>query len=604
MTDLQSANDPGNDITHVTLNDVDIEMTADDDLDFDDNCWSSAIRRVENTVSRFMDKNRGYVVAGVKGLLLLLYLAYFGYCMYYKFGDEGSIRLLVGTLIGVLYVLKKTTKGLCNFNCLGRCSSVLGGKKKTRAVQRWIKRSLYLLVSAGVAVYIGLEVIRYNPQNIQSLLGVGVFVVLGFVFSTSPSRVNWHPVFWGIVVQFVFAVIILRTSWGYTMFDWSGHRVEDFLKYGNAGAQFVFGKNYRDHRIAFAVMPVMLFFNCVIFMLYHIGVIQVIMKRLGSFLSFCLDCGPIESVVASANIFIGLTEAPLLVRPYLKHVTPSELHAIMTCGFASVSGAVMGTYIQFGVPANHLLSAAVMSAPAALAVTKLMCPETKKSYFRDGVKMELGLEKHRNILSAVSSGAVAAIKIASNTIANQIAFVSLAKLVDHTLEWFGDQAGVPGISFGLVCSYLFYPISYAMGVATQDCGKMGEMLGVKIFGTPIISYTELGRLRENRYQLLDYVTKNNQTWHWQGSDVILEGTNQTLLGGIMDERTEVIATYALCGFSTVTAIGVTLGSLVPMAPERKQDIVRLVIRALVAGNVASFLTGAIAGLLFNGRSFQ
>ncbi|XP_067649041.1 solute carrier family 28 member 3-like [Haliotis asinina] len=548
MKDIQSTTDPGSDIKHVSVDDVDIEMAVDDEMVFVDNCWSSAIMRVENSVKHLMDKHKVKVVAVVKCLLLVLYLTYFTYCMYLK--------------------------------------------------------GLYLLGSAGVAVYIGLDVVRYNPQNIQSLLGLVVFVGFGFVFSTSPARVNWHPVFWGIVIQFVFAVLILRTPWGYALFDWSGHRVEEFLSYGNAGAEFVFGKNYRDHRIAFAVLPVMLFFNSFIFILYHIGVIQVIMKKLGSFLSFCLACGPVESVIASANIFIGLTEAPLLVRPYLKHVTASELHAIMTCGFASVSGAVMGTYIQFGVPANHLLSAAVMSAPAALAITKLMCPETMKSYFRDEVKMDLGLEKHRNVLSALSSGAVAAIKIASNTIANQIAFVSLAKFVNMTLEWFGDQAGVPGISFGLLCSYFFYPLSYSMGVASHDCGKMGEMLGIKIFGTPILGYAELASLRRNRFQLLDYVAKHNHTWHWQGGDVILEATNQTLLGGIMDERSEVIGTYALCGFSTVTAIGVTLGTLVPLAPERKPDVVRLIIRAFIAGNVASFLTGAIAGLLFNGQSFQ
>ncbi|XP_046331333.2 solute carrier family 28 member 3-like isoform X2 [Haliotis rufescens] len=590
--------DPGD-----PVKDVGINIDTGDELDFDDNCWSSAIMQLQSSVSRFTNKHKGQMIAGVKGLLLLLYLAYFGYCMFYKFGDEGSIRLMVGTLLVILYLVNKTTKGLCTFTCLGRCTSVWEGSKALK-VRRWIRRSLYLLVSAGVAVYIGLDVVRYNPQNIQALLGVGVFVALGFVFSTSPARVDWHPVFWGIAVQFVFALLILRTPWGYGVFEWIGQRVEEFINHANAGAEFVFGKSYRDHMIAFGVMPGVLFFNASISVLYHMGVLQAIMNKLGSFLSFCLDCGPIESVVASANIFVGLTEVPLLVRPYLKRATESELHAIMTCGFASVSGGVMGSYIQLGVPANHLLSAAVMSAPAALAVTKLMCPETKKSYFRDGVKMELGLEKHRNILSALSSGAVAAVKIIANIIATMIAFIALIKFVDKTLEWFGNQAGFAGLSFGLVCSYLFYPFSYMMGVATQDCGKMGEMLGVKIFGTSTISFTELGILRRNRFQLLDYVTTHNDTWHWQGSDVILEATNQTLLGGIMDERSEVIATYALCGFSTVTSIGITLGTLVPMAPERKQDIAKLVIRALIAGNVATFMTGSIAGLLYNGQMLQ
>ncbi|XP_048246903.1 solute carrier family 28 member 3-like [Haliotis rufescens] len=601
MTD---STDPGNDSAPVTVKDVGIGMDTDNTLDFEDNCWSSAIMRLQNSVSRFIEKHKGKMVAVVKGLLLLLYLAYFGYCMYYKFGDEGSIRLMVGTVFGALYMVNKTTKDMCKFTCLGRCTSVLEGRKKALTVRRWIRRGLYLLVSAGVAVYIGLDVVRYNPQNIQALLGVGIFMCLGFVFSTNPAKVNWHPVFWGIAVQFVFALLILRTPWGYGVFEWIGHRVEEFINHANAGAEFVFGKSFRDHRIAFAVMPGVLFFNASISVLYHMGVLQAIMNKLGSFLSFCLDCGPIESVVASANIFIGLAEVPLLVRPYLKHVTESELHAIMTCGFASVSGGILGSYIQLGVPANHLLSAAVMSAPAALAITKLMCPETKKSYFRDGVKMELGLEKHRNILSALSSGAVEAVKIIANIIASMIAFVAMLRFVDKTLEWFGRQAGFSSLSFGLVCSYLFYPISYVMGVATQDCGKMGELLGIKIFGTSTISFSQLGILRRNRQELLDYVTTHNDTWHWQGSDVILEATNQTLLYGIVGERTEVIATYALCGFSTVTAIGVTLGTLIPIAPERKEDIVRLVIRALIAGNAASFMTGSIAGLLYNGQMLQ
>ncbi|XP_067649042.1 solute carrier family 28 member 3-like [Haliotis asinina] len=599
MTD---SNDPESDVA--TVKDVEIKTETDDDLEFEDNCWTSAITRLQSSVNGFYEQHKDKVVVGFKGVLFLLYLAYVGYCMYHKFGDEGSIRLLVVTVFVVLYLLNTILKRFCKLPSLARWTSVWRGSKKALSVRRWIRRSLYLLVSGALAVYIGLDVVRYNPQNMQSLLGVGVLVVFGFVFSTSPARVNWHPVFWGISVQFVFALLILRTSWGYGIFEWIGQRVEEFIEHADAGALFVFGKSFEEHRIAFAVMPGVLFFNAMINVLYHVGVLQAVMRTLGSFLSFCLDCGPIESVVSSANIFIGLSEVPLLVRPYLKHLTESELHAIMTCGFASVSGGILGSYIQLGVPANHLLSAAVMSAPAALAITKLMCPETKKSYFRDGVKMNLGMEKHRNVLSALSAGAVDSVKIIANIIASMIAFVAVLEFVDQTLEWFGSQAGVHGLTFRLVCSYVFYPITYTMGLASQDCGKMGELLGMKIFGTSSISFAQLGILRGNRIQLLDYVATHNDTWHWQGSDVILEATNQTLLGGILEERTEVIATYALCGFSTVTSIGITLGTLVPMAPERKEDITRLIVRALIAGNLASFMTGSIAGLMYTGQSQQ
>ncbi|XP_059151422.1 solute carrier family 28 member 3-like [Physella acuta] len=560
-------------------------------------CYVACVEGVERCVGRLYKTTRGYLHAGVRATVILAYYAYFSYCMYYRFGDEGSILLLIGTSLFTIWAVRKCLASKCHVMTIPKCIRACEVPRRAKRALRW---ALYLIALSGLVIYIALRILPSHPQNCQSLLGIVVIIVVCFVISTKASRVNWHPVFWGFIIQYVFAMLTLRTKVGYTIFMRLGELVTSLVSFSDYGAAFVLGRNFREMGLAFNAGVVIIFFNAIIFLLIHWGVLENVVVKLGRTLSYCLDTGPVESVVAVANIFIGLAEAPLLVRNYLPTLSKSEICAIMTCGFASVSGGAMGMFISAGAPANHLLTAAVISAPAALAISKLVCPETEPVNFesQNDVRMTDKSSSNRNSLSVCSEGAVAGLKVVGAVMANMMVFVSILKFIDAILGWFALRAGIRGVTFATICAYILYPLSYIMGAEPEDCGTIGTLIGIKLFATPMVGYAELGKLIKNRHKFEDYMSLGNRTWHWSGTDVILDNLNTTLIGGFMSERSEVIATYSMCGFSAFTAIGICIGTMVAMCPARKDDIIEMVLLAFFAGNVASFATGAVAGLLF------
>ncbi|XP_035825929.1 solute carrier family 28 member 3 [Aplysia californica] len=487
----------------------------------DKGCWVRNVSRVELAVSAVWAKNRRYVLSGFKIFLLLVYLAYFIYCMTVRFGDEGSY-VLVGVTVGLaLYIVHRFHKEL-------RISEV---------VISFSTCILYVAAVVALAIYLGVDILSKHHENAQAILGITFTLIICFLFSHSPSRVNWHPVFWGFIIQFLFASLVLRTEVGYSIFEWIGNFINTIVNLSEKGSKFVLGASFEAEGpgFFFTTAGVIVFFNAMIFVLDYVGVLEFIVLRIGGALAFCLGTGPVESVVAAANIFIGLSEAPLLVRPYLHSVTRSELHAIMTCGFASISGAFMAMFIQAGAPASHLLTAAVISAPAALAVSKLVVPELEGVDLDSQRNVRMRDEEQKNILQACSDGAAFSIKLVASIMVNMMAFVSSMNLVDHLLVWLGERAGIENLTFGYMCSYLLYPLSYSMGVPPADCGPVGTLMGVKLFATPFVAYVDLGKMIENRRSVEQYLIDTNGmgTYHWSGTDVILDSTNVTLVNGFM-----------------------------------------------------------------------
>eukprot|EP00057_Strongylocentrotus_purpuratus_P016788 XP_011671262.1 PREDICTED: solute carrier family 28 member 3-like [Strongylocentrotus purpuratus] len=265
------------------------------------------------------------------------------------------------------------------------------------------------------------------------------------------------------------------------------------------------------------------------------------------------------------------TEAPLLIKPYLKDMTRSEIHAVMTGGFATVAGSTLGAYILYGIDATHLITASVMSAPAALAMSKLFYPETEKSKHLTEEDMVLAKGDELNVIEAAANGASQAIPLVLNVAANLIAFLSLLALVNALLGYFGGLVGYPQLTFEFICSYVFVPIAFIMGVEWADCRVVAELIGLKTFVNEFYAYEVLGKYIENR---------------------------TTGAGPTLSVRSEVIATYALCGFANIGSVGIVLGALGPMAPSRKGDLAAVAIRALIAGTVACFMTACIAGILY------
>ncbi|XP_046560232.1 solute carrier family 28 member 3-like [Haliotis rubra] len=350
---------------------------------------------------------------------------------------------------------------------------------------------------------------------------------------------------------------------------------------------------------AFRIMPLVMMFCSTINVLYYYGILQAFVANLGWFLTFCLGTSPVESVNTALNIVFGPAESPIAIKPFLPLLTPSELHAVMAAGFASIAGSVFGMLTSFGAPANHLLAASVMSAPAALAMSKLIVPETQWTKIKPRDAYNIPVPKFNNILEAVSDGARESLPIVASVIANQIIYIAIVEFVDSTLIWFGNRVGVSGVSFAFLCSYGFYPLVYLMGFSSSDLLKIGELLGVKTFANSYYGYHLFGKLIKNRVVLEHYVTTTNGTWHWDSSDVILDWTNKTLPGGILTKRSEVIGTYAFCGQNHLAALGVAIGVFSTLIPERKRTITKYIIRANITGQLACYMTACIAGMLYD-----
>ncbi|XP_078423898.1 solute carrier family 28 member 3-like isoform X2 [Cetorhinus maximus] len=376
------------------------------------------------------------------------------------------------------------------------------------------KIALYVSLFAFIILWLALDTAKQDSNQLISFVGLLLFIILLFIFSKYPEKVRWRTVFWGIGLQFSFGLIILRTKAGFYAFQWMGEQVQIFLNYADAGSRFVFGEAYTNHFFAF---------------------------KIGWMMQISMNTSPTESLVAAGNIFVGQTESPLLIRPYIVDLTRSEIHSVMTSGFASVAGSVLGAYISFGVPAAHLLTASVMSAPAALAVAKLFWPETETPKMLTKSNLKLNKGEATNIIEAACLGAFTSIALVANIAVNLIAFLALLAFLNAVLSWLGNMFDEPGLSFELICSYVFMPLAFMMGVDWNDSFMVAELLGVKTFFNEFVAYERLSVLIARRIEgKLEYI----------------DGMKQYL-----SIRSEAIATYALCGFANFGSIGIVIGGL-------------------------------------------
>ncbi|XP_032227058.2 solute carrier family 28 member 3 isoform X1 [Nematostella vectensis] len=441
----------------------------------------------------------------------------------------------------------------------------------------WLKWVCIVVILALLALFLGLDN-HDEPERLISLAGLCVNILVCWLFSKNRRKIRWRPVFWGLALQFIFGLLILRTPQGFSVFNFFGRNIQAFLDFTNEGAKFVFGDpTYLDHFFAFKVLPVIIFFSSFISVCYYIGIMQVIIKKLAWLMQVTMGTSAVESLNAAGNIFVGQTEAPLLVRPFLSHVTMSELHAIMTGGFATIAGGVLAAYIEFGVSASHLLSASVMSAPAALAISKLLYPETETpETIEEAIDLPEGGE--RNVIEAAAKGASTAIALVANVAANLIAFLAFLAFFNAMLSWLGSMVGHPELSFEFICSYVLRPVAYLMGVQWKDCDVVAELLGIKTFLNEFVAYIRLSALIKNRTHLQP--------------------------GRTISIRSEIISTYALCGFANFSSIGIQIGGLGPMAPTRIRDMAKIAMRALLAGTIACFMTACVAGVLYDESLYE
>jgi CNT family concentrative nucleoside transporter len=402
-------------------------------------------------------------------------------------------------------------------------------------------------------------------SQVVSVLGLFSMLAIAWLLSVDRRSIRWRPVVVGTALQVVFALIILRTEVGRSAFDAVGAVITRFLDFTDAGASFVFGEKFKEFYFAFKVLPTIIFFSAFITILYYFGVLQRIVKLFAWVMMRGMRTSGAESLSASANIFVGQTEAPLLIRPYVSTMTQSELMAVMTGGFATVAGGVMAAYVGMGVSAKHLLAASVMSAPAALVMAKIMFPEKEHSVTAGKVEIEVE-RPWANAIDAAASGAADGLKLALNVGAMLIAFVGLIALIDWPITALGHAVGLEQLSLRWILGELCRPLAWLMGVSWAESSQVGTLIGIKTAVNEFVGYVEMEKM---------------------------------IAAGQLSPRAEVIATYALCGFSNFSSIAIQIGGIGGMAPERKADLARLGLRAMVAGSLACFQTATIAGFLID-----
>ena len=395
----------------------------------------------------------------------------------------------------------------------------------------------------------------------------GLFVMMGiaWLLSDNKKKMDFRVIIGGVALQFILALIIMKTSMGQVFFIWSKNVVTTVIEMSDAGAEFLFGPSFKDHFFAFKVLPTIIFASSLSYTLFYLGILQKIIGAMALVMKKVMNISGAESLVTAANVFIGQTEAPLFVKPYLRTMTQSEIMVMMTGGMATVAGGVLAAYVGFGISAGHLLAASIMSAPAAIVLAKILYPEQEISPTYGTVSVIPKMEEV-NIFDAACKGASEGLKLALNVGAMLIAFISLVKLINVGLGELGQVIGVT-LSLELILGYLFRPLAFCMGISWEESQIVGQMLGTKVVVNEFLSYIQLG----------EYIS---------GDKV-----------GQLSERAITITTYALCGFANFSSIAIQVGGIGELEPQRKKDFARHGFKAMIGGTLAAFMTACIAGVL-------
>ncbi len=397
-------------------------------------------------------------------------------------------------------------------------------------------------------------------EKFISFVGLLVMVAIATLFSNNRKKIDWRLVGTGIGLQVAFGMLVLWTEPGMVVFDWARTVITKIIGFSDSGAQMVFGDNFREHFFAFSVLSTIVFFSSLMVVLFYLGIIQKVVQFFAWIMMKTMRISGAESLAAAANIFVGQTEAPLVVRPYIATMTRSEIMAMMTGGMATVSGGVLAAFVGFGVDAGHLLAASVMSAPASLVLAKIMIPETQKSKTLGTIKLKIE-KTGSNIIDAACQGASDGLKLALNIAAMLVAFIAFAAMLNWILSAFPHINGEP-LSFERILSWFFAPLAYLMGVSSQDIFTVGVLLGKKTFLNEFLAYMDLKDLK-----------------------------------GQITDRSFIIATYALCGFANFSSVAIQIGGIGALVPERRKDLAALGMKALVGGTLAAFMTACVAGML-------
>ena len=402
------------------------------------------------------------------------------------------------------------------------------------------------------------------------LLGLVTMLGLGYVFSTNRRAIKVKAVAWGLGLQIGLAFLVLRWTYGQELFMTAGDGVKKLLSYSYAGSEFVFGEIGKQHSLlgfsfAFQVLPTIIFIAALFALLYYLGVMQIVIRGAAWVMQRVMGASGAESLNVAASIFMGQTEAPLTIRPFLPDLTQSELMTIMTSGMAHVSGGMMAAYLAFGVEARHLLAAVIMTAPGTLLLSKMLVPETGQPKTMGVVHLE-HVERDSNFLAAIARGTGEGLAMALNVGAMLIVFLALIMLTNGLLGGLHNWLGGHGItwfpmSLEQIFGWVFAPVAFLIGIPRHDCVPIGNLLGTRMVINELVAFSQLGPLK-----------------------------------GALDPRSFTIATFALCGFANFSSIGIQIGGIGALAPNQKSQLAKFGIRAMLAGTMANLMSASIVGM--------
>ena len=406
-------------------------------------------------------------------------------------------------------------------------------------------------------------------DRFTGILGILAVLLAAWLGSTDRKRISWRTVAWGLSLQLIFAFFVLRFDYGQQALSWAGDVVKNMLASTYAGTRVLFGPlgvptGSMGSIFAFQVLPTIIFISAFFAVLYHLGVMQIVIRGMAWVMLKTMRISGAESMNVAASIFMGQTEAPLTIRPFLAKATRSELMVIMTSGMAHVSGGIMAMYIAQGIEPKHLLAAVIMTSPGTILVAKMLVPETGHPITEGTVVMPKDeLHKDENLIGAIARGTIDGGKLALNVAIMLISFMALVALLDSLLGWthgLNYMHWVPG-SLGQILGFFFAPVAWLIGVPWHDCGAIGNLLGTRMALNEVIAYIALGAQK-----------------------------------AVLAPRSFTIATFALCGFANLGSIGMQIGGIGALVPERRNDLAKLGVRAMLAGTMANLISASIAGM--------
>jgi len=411
-------------------------------------------------------------------------------------------------------------------------------------------------------------------ERLVSFLGLLTILFLAWLISENRRRMNFRLILSGIGLQFLLAAVLLWSEPGRWFFDWARVFITRLISFSDAGAEFVFGTTFRDHYVAFSVLPTIIFVATVMAVLFHLGIMQRVVKGMAWVMVRVMDTSGTESLAAASEVFVGMTESPLVIRPYLETMTRSEIVAMMTAGMGTVAGGVLAAYVGMGVDAGHLMAASLMAAPASLVIAKIMVPETEASLTKGVVRIDVP-KTDVNVLDAACRGASEGLRLALNVAAMLIAFIALVAClnwllgllsqgVNEGLAWCSLDYRFPELSLERMLGWVCAPLAWVIGIEWKDAQTVGMLLGKKLVLNEFLAYADLVQLKDQ-----------------------------------LSQRSMVIATYALCGFANFGSVAIQIGGVGALVPSRRPIFARYGLRAMLGGALTTFMTATIAGMLLS-----